>query len=332
MVSKNPSYRKHLEDRKRRTLIANGAVLESALSNTLLKIVFLDQPEGVSEVGDALAAGWPVLIDFGATYATAFLDAVRSDVGRARLESPPFVPVSLVSCITDALQWIDLDKLHPTVREAIQGGIFSKLEQVLFIRVPANASGRKLGEHCISEQGEIQLYFFPESDPLLTYMTDKYGIRYIEVRSSNITGHPEEPFVAGAVEYACAIAAPVVAVSNLAALESQIIDQALFKQGLIGQMRRKRLGSFPIIRLPQIDDTENIPTIKLVRAGNTSPDTIAKMIEGFFPNTQVRYIEEKHGPARIEYVSPHNAPDNIALDLIRATKDVTPTGLDTEDL
>jgi hypothetical protein len=331
MDSTNPAYRKHLEDRKRRTLIANGAVLDSALSNTLLNIVFLDRPEGISALGDALAAGWPVLIDLGATYGTAFLDAVRSDVGRARLETPPFVTVSTMARLTDAMRWIDLDKVHPAIVDTVRMGMLAMFEQVLFVRFPANAIGLKLGEHCINEQGEVQVFFVPESDPLLSYLTAKYGIRHIEVRSSNITGHPEEPFAPGAVEYACAIAAPIVAVSSLEALEAQMIDQALFKQGLINQMRRKRFGSFPIIRLPQKDESDTAPAITIVRAGNTAPDTVSRMVKGCFPNVEVKYVEEKRGVSRIEYASQHIDPRAIALDLVRATRDTTPEGLEFEE-
>jgi hypothetical protein len=214
MEPSNPAYRKHLEDRKRRTLITTGAVLESALCHTLLSIVFLDKPEGIAAVGEALAAGWPVLIDYGTTYATTFLDAVRSDVGRARLEKPPFVTVSLIARLTDAMRWIDIDKLHPGIQEAVRLGTLGLFEQTLFTRFPANEVGKRLGEHCINEQGEIQVYFVPEHDPMLEYLTKQYGIRHCEVRSSNITGHPEEPFAPGAVEYASAIAAPIVAVSS----------------------------------------------------------------------------------------------------------------------
>src|SRR3982751_2671751 len=76
-----PSYHKHLEDRKRRTLVMTGAVANSALSQSLLRVVFLDNPEGIAAFGDAIAANWPALIDLGATYGTAFLDSVRAVVG-----------------------------------------------------------------------------------------------------------------------------------------------------------------------------------------------------------------------------------------------------------
>ena len=50
------NYRRHLDDRKRQTLIMNGAVLNSALSHSLLQIVFLDTSEGIAAFGDALAS------------------------------------------------------------------------------------------------------------------------------------------------------------------------------------------------------------------------------------------------------------------------------------
>ncbi|MFN8448302.1 MAG: hypothetical protein U0521_06860 [Anaerolineae bacterium] len=137
----------------------------------------------------------------------------------------------------------------------------------MFVRFPANDAGRALGKHCVNEDGEIQVMLFPESDPILNYLRDTYGIRYYEVRSSNISGSPEEPFAPGAVEYACAIAAPVVAVRSFEALEAQIIDQALFKQNLISVMRRKRFGSFPIVRLPQLNNPPTPPSSRLCAPG-----------------------------------------------------------------
>lgn len=328
-----PSYQKHLEDRKRRTLIMNGAILDSALSQNLLSIVFLNSPEGISALGDAMAAGWPVLIDMGATYGTSFIDATRPVVGAARGEGADgqkMVTVSLVSTLNNMLQWIDMSKVHPVLLKHIERGVLSLLEGTLFVRFPANDAGRSLGQHCINEQGEIQVFCYPESNPLMQYLMNTHGIRYFEARSSNITGSPEEPFAPGAVEYACAIASPVVAVSSFEALEAQIIDQALHKQKLINQMRRKRFGSFPIIRFGEYGGNPEAPlVVSITRAGNTSPDTLSRLVKGCFPEAMVMYDEEKKaGHSRHEYESPYSDPREIQKDLIRAASDVSVFGND----
>lgn len=315
-------YRKHFEDRKRRTLIMNGAVVNSALSQSLLKIAFLNEPEGVAAFGDALAAGWPVLLDMGATYGTAFVDAVRPDVGMARGESGQMVTVSMVARLSDALEWIDKSRLHPAVTQAIEAGGLQLLRSVLFVRFPANETGLALGKHCVNEDGEIQVFCCPEDDPVLHYLRTTHNIRYFDVRSSNITGNPEEPFAPGAVEYACAIAAPIVAVHSLAALEAQIIDQAMHKNGLLRQMRRKRFGSFPIVRLSQTDvDTTLPPILSIVRSGNTTPETVTRLVVGAFPGARVLYVEEKRSHQRHEYESPCTEPLAIQRDLIRAARE-----------
>jgi hypothetical protein len=318
-----PSYRKHLEDRKRRTLIMNGAILDSAFSQNLLSIVFLNTPDGISAFGDALAARWPALIDMGATYGTAFIDSTRPDVGLARGEGANLVTVSMVARLTEVLSWIDLSKIHPTLVQAIQRGVLTLFEGALFLRFPANDVGRNLGKYCVNEQGEIQVFCYPEDDPILAYLRQKHGVNYFEARSSNITGSPEEPFAPGAVEYACAIAAPIVAVSSFEALEAQIIDQALYKQGLINQMRRKRFGSFPIIRFAEHKgEPSERPVVAITRAGNTSPDTLTRYVKGVSPEALVVYEEEKRGHARHEYESPYTDPKDIQKDLIRAAREV----------
>jgi hypothetical protein len=318
------SYRKHLEDRKRRTFIMNGAIMDSAFSQTLLRIVFLSSPEGISAFGDALAAKWPALIDMGATYGTAFLDSTRPDVGAARGEGDTLVTVSMVARLSDAIRWIDMDKMHPILVRQIEQGILSQFQGTVFLRFPANEAGRNLGKHCINEQGEIQVFFYPEDDPVLHYLTQTHGINYFEVRSSNITGRPEEPFAPGAVEYACAIAAPIVAVSSFEALEAQMIDQALYKEGLVVQMRRKRFGSFPIVRLGGYGGDPTGPLIvSITRAGNTSPETLTRYVKGCLPEAMVVYEEEKRGHTRHEYESPYTDALAIQEDLIRAALDVT---------
>ncbi len=315
-------YRQHLSDRKRQTLIMNGAVLNSALSHSLLRIVFLDSPEGIAAFGDALAAGWPALLDMGATYGTAFQDAIRADVGSARHEAGDLVTVSMVARMDDALGWMDRGAIHPKLLAQIEAGALKLLQKVVFVRFPANDAGRSLGKHCVNEDGEIQVMLFPDGDSILNYLRQTYGMNYYEVRSSNISGSPEEPFAPGAVEYACAIAAPVVAVRSFEALEAQIIDQALFKQNLISVMRRKRFGSFPIVRIPQMGNPDDPPIVPIVRAGNTSPETVSRLLKGVFPDALAVHVEEKQAHQRHEYESPYKDAANIQADLMRASIEV----------
>ena len=316
------NYRQHLDDRKRKTLIMNGAVVNSALSHSLLRIVFLDSAEGVAAFGDALAAGWPALLDMGATYGTSFQDSIRATVGAARNEAGQLVTVSMIARLSDALQWMDRQAIHPTLLKRIEAGGLATLQKVVFVRFPANEVGRALGEHCVNEDGEIQVMFYPEDDHILSYLLQTYNFSYFEVRSSNISGFPEEPFAPGAVEYACAIAAPIVAVRSFAALEAQIIDQALFKQNLIPVMRRKRFGSFPIVCFARSESAADTPIISSVRAGNTSPDTVARLVKGVFPEALTVYTEEKVAHKRHEYESPYEDAREIQADLLRASIEV----------
>jgi hypothetical protein len=319
------NYEQHLEDRKRRTMILNGAVLNSAYANTLLKIVFLDETSGISQFCDAITNGWPALIDLGATYGTAFIDSARSQVGFARGEGPNLVTVSMVSRMSSMLQWMDQDRIHPTIRASIQQGALDFFRQIAFVRFPANDAGRCLGEHCVNNAGEIQVTCRPEDDPVLVYLEDAHNLTYYEVRSSNITGNPEEPFAPGAVDYACSIAAPVVAVRSWAALEAQIIDQVLHKHGLNKLMRRQCVGSFPIFHLPAWDGNPDSPAVvEIVRSGNTAPETLLQLGRGCFPGATIRHMEEKSTNFRTPYLSAFSDPASIQADLMRAQNECRP--------
>jgi hypothetical protein len=228
----------------------------------------------------------------------------------------------MVARMSDALTWMDRNAMHPALLARIDAGALEPLQKVIFVRFPANNVGRALGRHCVNADGEIQVMLFPEDDPILCYLLETHRLRYYEVRSSNISGSPEEPFAPGAVEYACAIAAQVVAVRSLAALEAQIIDQALFKQNLLTVMRRKRFGSFPIIRFPRTQSAADRPAIPLVRAGNTAPETVARLVKGCFPEALTVYAEEKSTFKRHEYESPFDDPRAIQTDLLRASTEV----------
>jgi hypothetical protein len=94
-------------------------------------------------------------------------------------------------------------------------------------------------------------------------------------------------------------------------------------------MRRKRFGSFPIVRFAEHRDDASVrPVVAITRAGNTSPDTLTRYVKGVFPEALVVYEEEKRGHMRHEYESPFTDPKDIQKDLIRAARDLSVFELD----
>jgi hypothetical protein len=87
-------------------------------------------------------------------------------------------------------------------------------------------------------------------------------------------------------------------------------------------MRRKRFGSFPIVRLPKMANPADPPIIPIVRAGNTSPETVGRLVQGCFPESLTLHTEEKVGHKRHEYESPFADPQQIQADLLRASIEV----------
>lgn len=240
------------------------------------KIVFLDTRQGVSEVGDAIAQGWPVVTDYGATYGTAFPPGIRQAIAAARKESEPLQVVSLVTFRDIAYQWMDTGRIHPDVMSALNHGKFDILTGIAFLRFAGNSHCQDtLGPHYVNSRKEVQVFIVPDSDPLMSYLRSDHNLAYIAVRSSNISGHPEEPFAAGAAKYAQAIGAPILAVRSLESFNAQVEDERLARENLFDRLRRKRFGSQPIIHLPSVDDE---PVITVVRAGNTEPSTLQRLM------------------------------------------------------
>ena len=193
-------------------------------------MVFLDIEQGVTRAGDAIAEGWPVVTDYGATFGTAFPPHIREEIAVARKETAPLATVSLVTTRELAMAWMDLTKIHPSVRKLIKQHKLEILEGVSFVRFPASQLALDtIDPSCINSDHEIQVFIEPEDEPLMRYLKLKHHIEYIAVRSSNITGKLEETSVKGAMQYASEIGAPLFVMRSLNAFYVQVEDEALFR-------------------------------------------------------------------------------------------------------
>lgn len=240
------------------------------------KIVFLDTKQGVSEVGDAIAQGWPVVTDYGATYGTAFPLEIREAIAIARAETEPLATVSIVTFRDVAYSWMDIDRIHPHIVEALNDHKFDVLIGISFIRFACNSVCQaSLSHHYINKEQEVQVFIVPDYDPLMAYLRQDHNIAYIAVRSSNVTGKQEEAFVSGATEYAKDIGAPILAIRSLNSFRTQINDEPFVREHQFDKLQRKRFGSQPIISLSSVGSPA---IITLVRAGNTSPSTLQKLM------------------------------------------------------
>jgi hypothetical protein len=243
------------------------------------KVVFLDIEQGVTRAGDAIAEGWPVVTDYGATFGTAFPPHIREQIAVARRETSPLATVSLVTMKAEALEWMDMDTVHPTIAQLVVQGELGILEGISFIRFPASQKAlASVDSACINQANEIQVFIVPEDDPLMRYLKKKHSIHSIAVRSSNITGKLEETSVRGAMQYATEIGAPLFVMRSLHSFYSQVEDEEHKNKKGFQELHRKRIGSQPIIRLPHKDEPAEIT---LVRAGNTHPDTMERLLKAF---------------------------------------------------
>jgi len=246
------------------------------------KIVFLDTEQGVSEVGDAIAQGWPVVTDYGSTYGTAFPPQIRDAIATARGEVEPLATVSIVTFRDVAYGWMDTSRIHPHILSALNEGKFDILTGVSFMRFACNDKCEEaLGHHYVNSNKEVQVFIVPDNDALMAYLRKDHNLSYIAVRSSNVTGQQEEAFANGAVKYAQAIGAPILAVRSLESFSAQIEDERLVKEKQFENLQRKRYGSQPIISLSSSDEP---PVVTLVRAGNTDPSTLQKLLSNIVSN------------------------------------------------
>ncbi len=274
----------------------------------LPKIAFLDRDSGVRLAGNKIKNHWPVIVDYFTTYGTAFLPDIRQQIAITRRETLPLAPVSLVATYDFAIQFLDYQRLHPNLHQPVRKGALKILENLSFVRFPLHP--KKAGlihPSAVSPGREVQFFFVPDNDPLMSYLRIKYGIQYIAVRSSNITGEPEESFAEGSLIYAAKIGAPVLAIRS--------------RKAYLNQNKRLRLFSQPIFRLPL--NNEN-PVIKLTRSGSTHPDAMPHLLEDFAGFAEVIHEEEKISSWRTGYnplpkLGKNHRPQDIRQALLKAS-------------
>lgn len=258
------------------------------------EVLNISNPDHVARVTQAMLQLDPVVVDYGSTFGTAFIPSAREKVASLRQEQAPLATVSIVSDHTTTLSWIDYSRLHPHLTENIKDGALRILYNIAFLRLPANpVTTTHLAPHHLNHEMEFQTFIVPDSDPLLSSLKS-HGHTFYAVRSSNVTGFPEEFEVEGASRYAATIGAPYL---------------ALFDPNKPNtQFSRKRLGSQPILHLPSDRDT---PQVILTRTGNTHPEALKTVINHIFPHAQFSVKEEKLVNFRHPY---HPASDGIGLE------------------
>ena len=138
------NYHQHLDDRKRKTLIMNGAVVNSAYSHSLLRVVFLDSAEGIAAFGDALAAGWPALLDMGANLRHGVSGFDPRD-GRRCPQRIGSVGDGLDDRTAERRAAVDGQRARfiPTLLKRIEDGAFRTLQKVVFVRFPGERGGTR---------------------------------------------------------------------------------------------------------------------------------------------------------------------------------------------
>jgi hypothetical protein len=284
-------------------------------------VVFLDTEKGVAEVAKAIASGHPVVTDYGATYGTAFPLGIRQEIAKVRLEQEPLAVVSLVCSKEDALKWMNTSKMHPAILKAVENGCLDIIAGVSFIRFPCTDEALKeLGPEYVNHEQEVQV-FIVENDPIMNYLAFHHDIHFIAVRSSNITGKPEEPFVKGAEVYANEIGSPIVAVRSKEAYQAQLDDESIVtSDDLADKLQRKRVGSQPILVFKT--DANGNPVIELARAGNTTPETMQRLLKEYLGEITFEYHEEKqpaHKRKMFEVSSEITDPAEIKRAILQAS-------------
>ncbi|MFA5828814.1 MAG: hypothetical protein WC841_05675 [Candidatus Shapirobacteria bacterium] len=290
-----------------------GGELPSKTSEFAPKIVFMDTPQGVAEVGDALAMGWPVITDYGATYGTTFPPHIREAVALARGEVEPLPTVSIVTFRDVAYGWMDTSRIHPDIVKSLNAGKFDILNGIAFMRYSCNDVCQKtLGRHYVNAKQEVQVFIVEDVDPLMSYLRREHRLAYIAVRSSNVTGQQEEAFPGGALKYAASIGSPILAVRTVASLTVQQEDEQNVRENLYDKLKRKRYGSQPIVTLSSVDEP---PAITLTRAGNTDPATLQRLMADIIADgIGFVYIPEK--------VTNFTRPMYAAGDDVRTPQDI----------
>lgn len=273
----------------------------------LPRFVFLNTAEGVSIARNALLTGWPIIIEGGSTFGTAFIPEIREDVAIARKEIKSLERVSIATDLDHVLEWIDWTKVDQRLAEKLKSedGL-KRFENIAFIRLPANNSiDNNIEKYALNKNHEIQVFLFNKEHPLLNGLSES-NVNYFFIRSANISGKPEESFLAGVYDYAQEIGVPVIALIS--------------KGSLISNNHTKRMGSFPIVRITK--PYSNYSFITLVRSGNTSPETMKRLLKDFLKDgIEFVHWEEKPNSHRKQYKSPWyiSDPEKIAKDLLQAS-------------
>lgn len=259
------------------------------------KIAHLSDSKHAIKIAKQIIKGNVVVMDYGSTFGTAFTPGARQKVAKLRKEIPPYATVSLVATYQQTIDFIDHPRLHPHIKNAVENDALKFFEYLAFLRLPANQKARNiLGSNYVNPQNEFQVFIVPDSDPLISALLALGHTPFYAVRSSNLTGKPEEYTVQGALEYARKINSPVLAVTH--------------PEKHTSPDTRKRVRSQPILHFP-----ENSLEIVLARMGSTHPEALEIIINHLFPQATFSQHEEKKAEYRTQY---HPKDDNVPLDAV----------------
>lgn len=266
-------------------------------------LLYLERPDHAKFVADVITNSWAV-VPYGATYGIAFHPDNRLAVAQARGESlDHLATVSVVAGYDDAMQWVDIDRLHPNLQGAVNISCLKIFERISFIRYPVNTVGRQhLHPHCINRQGETQVFFVPPSDPIISALKANHNMDYYAVRSSNRHGESEKFTLDEVIVLARDIKSLAVATLGMAI---PLIEPA-----------RERVMSQPILEL-----STDLPLIKLVRAGNTHPDTMRALSQNII-NSGIDFVHEEENKTafpRPQFTSKYTKPEDIKRHILKAT-------------
>jgi len=294
--------------------------IKDALATHHSELVFLDSEEGVARIATAICEGYPVVTDYGATFGTTFSPGIRKEIAQMRHEQEPLATVSLVCDMQTALEWLDRERLPEDLKTSIQENGLDIFAGISFIRFPATAEAQaEVGEFYVNAHNEIQV-FIVENDPLMNELK-KRGRKYVAVRSSNLTGEHEETYLNGATAYAETIGAPLIAIRSKKQLELILSDTSVSSSADISKQARARVGSQPIVSFGTTDTGEACVT--LVRAGNTSPGTMQRLLRDFLgEDIKFQYSEEKKtnfSRQAFEVSEEISQPSDIKQELLKAS-------------
>lgn len=270
-------------------------------------IIYLNSPDGFDKVASAIAENQVGGIDFGATTGTAFGLYTRIEAAIRRKETQPYDPVSLVTKFENTLASIDYDKLHPSISEFVKERGLEQLNNLAFVRYPATEQAQNLvGSYYLSDRGEMQTFSVPQDHALMAAL-ENHNLKFLAVRSGNIHKRPEACTPERSLLFALMVKADFLAFRN--------------PESIIKASARTRLGSQPIIVLPQVNED---PTIWIARQANTHKDIIEYILResGLPSSVNVNLREEKpyhdREPFRFD-LSAHPTINQLKNEILRAS-------------